>query len=205
MSTREYRKLEKNIELLNSQFLNFAKRIDGQYTRKELLDCRAFVAFAHAEFESYFESVADKILKRAKKRWNTSGKVGAVISGLVAFRNDTKSSIPDDVAQPGKKQTLSYCIGHSIAVQEKAIQSNNGIKPLNFSRLFTPLGVTDSHVTEALSIQLQNFGKQRGGLVHAGAQISLSRIRDPFDDEYSDVQFLLNEVDVFDQNINAIR
>lgn len=203
MATREFRLLDKNINLLKSQFLNFPKRVDGKYTRHELLECRAFVAFVHAEFESYFESVAEKILKKAKKRWDQSGKSGRAITGLVAFRNDSRSNIPEDLAKPGTKQKLDYCVGFSIAAQEKVIQNNNGIKPENFSKLFSPLGVSEADVSEAFSIQLENFGKLRGGLVHAGAQISLPRIRDPFDDEYSDVKFLLAEISIFDEKIRT--
>lgn len=205
MATREFRNLEKNIELLKSQFLNYQKRVDGKYTREELLSCRAFVAFAHAEFESYLESVAERILKRAKNRWENSGAVGAVIGGLVAFRNDHKSAIPQDISKPGDKQTFKYSVGYSIASHEKAIQTNNGIKPENFASLFAPLGVNSNHVSEALSIQLRNFGKRRGGLVHSGAQVSLPKIRDPFDDEYADVVFLLQEVSTFDQKVHELR
>ncbi|MEH6790268.1 HEPN domain-containing protein [Parasphingorhabdus sp.] len=205
MATREFRSLKRNIDLLKSQFLNFEKRVNGRYTRQELLNCRAFVAFVHAEFESYFESVADNILTRAKKNWKKSGRAGTVISGLLAFRNDSKATIASDIAKPGDRQTLEYCICFSIASQEKIIQTNNGIKPDNFSNLFSPLGVTKNHVDEALSIQLENFGSRRGGLVHSGAQISLPRIRDPFDDEYSDVEFLLKEVAAFDEKVGGFR
>lgn len=205
MATREFKLLDRNINLLKSQFLNFPKRVDGKYSRNELLECRAFVAFVHAEFESYFESIAEKILQKAKKCWNESGKSSRAITGLVAFRNNVKSNVPEDLAKPGSKQKLDYCVRFSIAAQEKVIQSNNGIKPENFSQLFSPLGVSEADVSEAFSIQLANFGKLRGGLVHAGAQISLPRIRDPFDDEYSDVKFLLEEVAIFDEKIKTFR
>lgn len=205
MATREFRRLERNIELLKSHFLNFEKRTDGAYTKEELLNCRAFVAFAHAELETYFETVAARILARAKKGWLEKRKSGRVITGLVAFRANSKTSIPADLAKPGDRQTLEYCVGSSIAAQEQTIESNNGIRPENFAKLFSPLGLSDSDVDETLSIQLDNFGRRRGGLVHSSAQVSLPRIRDPFDDEEADVTFLLLEVASVDEKLARLR
>lgn len=205
MATREFKKLQKNIELLKSHFLSFEKRTDGAYTENELLNCRAYVAFVHAEFETYFETVAARILARAKKGWLESKKSGKVIAGLVAFRPDSRTSIPADLAKPGDRQSLDYCVGFSIAAQERTIESNNGIRPENFAKLFSPLGLSGADVDEALSIQLDNFGRRRGGLVHSGAQVSLPRIRDPFDDEESDVTFLLSEVATIDEKLAGLR
>lgn len=205
MSTREFKQLEKNIEALRRQFLSFDKRVNGKYTRSELLNCRAFVAFAHAEVEHYLESVATRILARAKKKWREDRRVSIVSVALLAFKRRAEVSTPEDATKPGDKQTVDFLLMDAIHRQEIAIKRNDGIKPPNVSSMYVPLGIRLDASMEPLMIQLKNFGAARGGLVHNNSQVSLKRIRDPFDDEYKDVEFLLTELRSFDALTQALQ
>ena len=205
MPSKEFNKLERNVAKLKTHFLNFEKSVDGNYSDYDLMNCRAFVAFAHAEVESYLEGMAEKILIRAKTKFTTDNKVGQVVAGLLSFRRRQETSTPDDVNAPGARQTITFLVNEAIETQEQFIKRNNGIKPSNFSNVFAPLGVQSDHLSEALMIQLKNFGNVRGDLVHTNSQVSLPRLRDPFDDEYKDVQFLVEELKSFDEAVRNLR
>jgi hypothetical protein len=205
MSSNEFKLLRANISQLTNHFLNFKKRDDGDYTDAERLNCRAFIAFSHAEFEHYLESLSLRIIDEAIQEWKNNKRVGIVGGAVLAFRRSDKIGIPNDPKQPGKENTLATIIMTAFVAQRGVVTRNNGIMPKNFSEIYTPLGVTDADVDEILLIQLSNSGKHRGAMVHDSSNVSLPKVRDPFGDEQKDVDSLLEELQKFDSTLSALR
>lgn len=201
MQSTEFEILCKNIRSLKSTFLDFNRRDDGDYTQPERMKCRAFIAFAHAEFEHYLESLSLRILQEAINKWQNDREVSYVAAAVLAYRRRDKITVPDDLKQINRSNTLGSILMQAFDTQKKVISRNSGIKPKNFSAIYTPLGVMGEDVEEALLIQLGNTGVQRGDLVHTGANISLPTIRDPFVDEEKDVNFLVSELKKFDTKL----
>ena len=103
MPSTEFQELSQAIADLKSGLMNFAARADGAYTPEELLKCRAFIAFSHAEVETYLEKVASRILDESYNRWNANAVYDRVIATLLTFCRHGEVAIPDDPKNPNKK------------------------------------------------------------------------------------------------------
>lgn len=190
------KELENNLDMLCSNLLNFAARQDTDYTAEELLKCRAFIAFAHAEFEHYLESISLLILNSEVQKWTKTKEIGLVGAAVLAFRGEKKAAVPEDPHNRGENSTLATLIMKAFSVQRGVIAGNNGIKPNNLSHMFTPLGVDE--FDNELTIKLGNTGKLRGALVHRSSPNSITQLRDPFE-EKAEIFDLLNELKKFEQ------
>jgi hypothetical protein len=203
MTTIEYRRLERDLGRLRAQFLDFSPRFVGDYRDYELLNCRAFVTFSHAEFEHYLEEIARKMVIRARKRWSNRRSMGRVLSSLLTFKK-SELVVAEKIKEQQPKYRLESAINQVLAEHTSLISNNNGIRQKNFSQLFTPIGIDPDEVDDILVSLLDDFGKRRGGLVHAGNSVSLSRIRDPFTEESRDVANLLTELRKFDEYSSSV-
>lgn len=190
-----YKELKKNISKLRKEFLSFSKRLDGEYSESDLMKCRAYVAFAHAEIEHFLEAWAERILSKARSNWG-KGRGSKTLLALLFYRGETRG-VPSTPTEIGSN-TYRSNIGKAISLQEGVIKSNHGITPENVAKMFIPLGFTSEDFDEPLLIQLKNFGGHRGDLVHKSSNISLERIRDPFDDVDNDINYLVEELEKLD-------
>ncbi len=181
--------------------MDFAPRQETPYSRSELLKCRAFVVFAHAEIQVYFEAIASRVLARAERDWRRREKIGRVIAGLIAFSRSDSVCVPDDPAKVSRKADFRKIIEGAFAKQREIIRGNNGIKRANVAKLLCPLGLFNDQFSEVFLIQLDQPGKRRGEMVHKSSRVSLQNIRDPFADEHQAILKLLDEVRAFDQTI----
>ncbi len=191
--------------MLRSQFLTFGKRTDGSYSQHELMQSRAFIAFSHAEFETYLEVSSAKAVERAEKHWKRTSRPSKAIAAMLVYRISKDIGLPSNPRDQGSGNRLDTLIGKAISLQKAAIKRNHGIKPENLSELFIPIGLHPDQIDETLLIQLRNFGERRGDQVHTNSQISLPKIRDPFDDELSDISFLIDEIEKFDLEIAKLK
>ena len=198
MPSREYRALRKNTGSLRGQFLNFQKRLDGRYSVHELTQCRAFITFCHAEVEIYLETVASRIVDAAENHWRRHGRVTNAVAAMLAYRSQKQLALPENPIEQGSKSKFETLVGDAISAQRSAIKGNHGIKPKNLSELYIPIGMSPDQFDEALLIQLKSLGQRRGEHVHQNSQVSLPKVRDPFDDELKDIDFLVDEIQAFD-------
>lgn len=205
MPSQPFGNLKKNVAELERQFLNFDKRGDGRYTRHELTQCRAFIAFCHSEVEIYLETMAQRVVDRAEKAWQKRGQVVNATAAIVAYRGIKEVSLPDDPTNQGAKSRFSTIICGAIAAHKAAIRRNNGIKRKDIAELYIPLGIDPTKFSETLLIQLDKLGSRRGDHVHQSSKVSLPKIRDPFDDELKDIHFLLVELQAFDDFAQKVR
>jgi hypothetical protein len=204
MPSTEFQELSQAIVDLKSGLMNFAARADGDYTPEELLKCRAFIAFAHAEVETYLEKVALRILEESYTRWNSNSVYDRVIATLLTFCRNGGVAIPDDPKNPNKK-CVKEIVEEAFKTQRRAINENNGIKRKNLSTMLSPLGVLPEDLEEVFLIQLDNTGTLRGIMVHKASRVSLRNIHDPFTDEQQDIDNLLSEIGRFDAKLEALR
>lgn len=201
MQTQEFAKLHESIELLKSELMDFSQKQLEPYSKGELLKCRAFVVFSHAEMQVYWEAIAKRILQDAKNRWINESKIDGVIGSLLAYRRKANTSVSQDPLNPHQGGNLSKIIEESINLQYQIIRNNNGIKRSNVADLLVPVGVHYEYFSEPLLIQLDKTGSKRGDLVHKSSDVSIRMIRDPFFDEQCDIDNLLSEIKIFDKNL----
>ena len=124
---------------------------------------------------------------------------------MLVYRTQKDLSLPENPAEQGSKSKFETLVGNAISAQRSAIKGNHGIKPKNLSELYLPIGMTPNQFDEVLLIQLKNLGERRGDHVHQNSQVSLPKVRDPFDDELHDIEFLVNEIAAFDLVTSGLR
>ena len=198
MPSKDYATLTKNITGLKKQFLNFEKRLNGEYTSYELTQCRAFIAFSHAEVEIYLETMSTRVVDSAEKHWQRHSRATNAIAAMLAYRSQKECILPENPTEQGPKTRFESLVAKAIAAQKSVIRANHGIKPKNLTELFIPIGMRPDQFDEALLIQMKNLGERRGDHVHQNSQVSLPNKRDPFDDELRDIEFLMREIEPFD-------
>jgi len=198
LPSKEYTTLKRNTLGLKKQFLNFEKRLDGNYTDYELTQCRTFIAFCHAEVEIYLESMSTRAIERAEKHWQRFGRTTNAISAMLAYRSSSNVSLPDSPNEQAKKNRFVSLVPKAIAVHKGVIRGNHGIGPKNLAELFIPVGMRPEQFDEPLLIQMKNLAERRGDVVHQSSQVSLPKIRDPFADELNDIEFLIGDIEPFD-------
>lgn len=203
MPSREFAELDAAVGDLKVGLMGYSQRVDGAYTKEELMKCQAFIVFSHAEVENYLEKVARRIMREAESRWSSSYLPDRVIAGLLTYRRNEITSPPEDIRNPSKKQNLKEIVKAAMVMQSEAITDNNGIKTSNLSKMLAPLGVSDQEIDETLQIQLSNIGSRRGDFVHQQGKVAVRRLRDPFADEMSDIAALLRELERFDARLES--
>ncbi|WP_422370708.1 HEPN domain-containing protein [Hoeflea sp.] len=204
MPSRHFSRLKKSCDDLKFEFLNFSSRIDGSYTKSELKMCRAYIAFAHAEFEHYLEEIAVHALDKGLRNWVSNQRISKSIAALFIYRHSSEIVIPENPNELSIRNQINEITHRVVATQKREIRKNHGIKRNNFGQLFIPLGLDITIVPEPLLIQLDGLGKRRGDLVHTTESLSLARIRDPFSDEASDVNQLLGELQGVDHILSKL-
>ena len=204
MPSKEFGTLELSIVDLKSGLMDFAPSTTEPYSKNDLLKCQAFVVFAHAEMQVYWESIARRILQEAEGRWKNGSSIDRVIATLIAFRRPERASVPNDPFRPHDGGNLGKIIEEAIKSHTAAIADNNGIKRSNIAELLMPLGLLPGDFVEKLLIQLDQAGIRRGAMVHKSSKVSLPNIRDPFADEMADIDDLISEIRVFDNQIASL-
>lgn len=68
MPSREFAELDAAVGDLKVGLMGYSQRVDGAYTKEELMKCQAFIVFSHAEVENYLEKVARRIMREAESR-----------------------------------------------------------------------------------------------------------------------------------------
>ena len=203
MASAEFRNISQEISKLKSGLMNFHAREDGAYTDEELLKCRAFIAFSHAEVETYLEKIASRILEESYNQWKTRAVYGLVIATLLIFRSQREVAIPDN-PMPPTKNAVPDVISDAFKMQRKAIAANNGIKRNNLSTMLLPLGILPDDLDELMLTQLDEMGKRRGEMVHKPNKVSLQNIRDPFTGEQHDIDQLIAAIGTLDDKLEAL-
>lgn len=204
MPSKAYRTLTRSVASLRSSFLSFAKRTDGSYTQQELMNCRACITFCHAEVEIYLEDICGTIISKAERRWQRHRRAGNAIGAMISYRLSKDISLPENPKEQGAATKFETLVEKAIANQRSVIRNNNGIKAKNIAHLFLPIGLKPEQLEESLLIQLDNLGERRGDLVHLSSKVSLPKIRDSFDDEKKDIDFLISELEAFDTAVNQL-
>lgn len=155
-------------------------------SREQQDDLRAFTLLCHAEMEEYFESVAESILARAKKKWDDGHKANYNLACLFLENKIEKhESIPTKVE--------FICSNY-----RKTISKNNGVTRRNILALFGPLGYEEKDFPEQLLLDLETFGQKRGGFAH----LSFRTVQiDSQDDIYNLVDRILDSLEEFESAI----
>ena len=130
-----YRALGRSLERLRKHHLEFARRLAGGYTERQLSQAAAYTVFAHAEFEQFLEDWALEILDAIAGRRFGAG-FSPMLAHLLAYR--PAITVPSQIPPNNAWQTEA---GAAISAHRVAIRNNHGISERYVCSLLIPLGV----------------------------------------------------------------
>jgi len=85
----------------------------------------------------------------------------------------------------------------------KKVKDNHGIKEVNFKSIVLPTGILIEELDGALLNKLDSFGISRGDIAHLSKKRVTKQLNPQ--DEYNNVNFLLNALADFDLKIQSFR
>lgn len=182
-----YDQLEKRINQIiqNFSFVQYDRTIPP--TDKEQDQIRAMIVLSHAEFEDYFELLAQEILDSGFAHWEDKKEANKNIAALFLYNEHQADFYKQSIDTIGHRAKNNF---------EKIISNNHGIKSENIKKMYTPLGYLMDDIDQSLCNDLDAFGKSRGGVAHTSA----SRTQEVLDleSQVTTIRNLLDEIKNFD-------
>ena len=196
MATEYYKNLCERFKKLREAFLPEEFSPTGEYADSVFECTRAYKAMTHAEVESYFEETGKAIAQKALENWKKNQCASRVLIALVAFRSKAEN-IPEAVNGKGSKEkgALDTRVEKAHTEYIKYVNRlNNGIKEKNILHIFLPLGLELSDFPSELLVECNNYGAERGEIVH---KTRAKQILQPADAKNS-AENLLQQIEILD-------
>lgn len=159
----QYRYLCRRVQKLSCCYLP-PTRVDGNYTKKEQDDIRAYSLLVHAELESYIETVSLDKARKALNKCLVGGKFNSKILLSLACFIDQSQRIRSATTLEDKMKLITG--NYNIIVK-----NNHGIKEENIHNLVLPIGIDEGSLDNTLMSTLTSFGKTRGEYAHTSASV----------------------------------
>ncbi|MER6292391.1 HEPN domain-containing protein [Streptomyces althioticus] len=176
MPTLRFKQLTKRVDRLAHLFLPRLSSV-GRYTQEEYDYVRAFIVLAHAEVESYVESMCLDVLRKVEDRWDSSSIAGPCIAGLMLY-SDKQVSPPKALSKQSQNETIDSIVKNSIDKHRRFTQrDNHGVKEANLLRLLLPIGFQEADFDPVWLGTMNSFGVSRGLVAHQSA----NRVQNPPD------------------------
>lgn len=197
-----FKYLENRLSQLKKRFL--LKKIlvnrTGNYTNSESDYISAYIVFAHAEIEAYFERIAYQICQDTLDIWNTRKKATKALIALMAHENLNLSNELSINNYPDTDGNIAKCIN---LYQGTSLFKNNGIKKNNILPIILPLGLDKSLIDETWLNTMDSFGETRGNFAHKSASKSHTFIRQQINpnDVYNDIEYIKSGIKMLDEHL----
>jgi hypothetical protein len=175
-----FRELERRLKEIKDHFIPETRK-DGQYTIEEMDSIRAYILLAHAEIESYFEDIAEKLADAAHHSWKLNHKSNDVIMSLLAYTKVHFGNTPEKLIymiNGAEFATVENRMGKSLHVFKETLKGNNGIREKNILSILLPIGIQHHDIDETWLVAIDTFGKDRGDIAHKSAKV-VQQITDP--------------------------
>lgn len=143
----------------------------GQYSDQEIIQTRAFVVLAHAEFESFIEDRVKSCAESAVKLWVENG---LMTLALVHFSVYLASELKENFKWKDTSTKFEAILG----VFAGKVQNNHGVKNENLKNLLKPIGIDLTDIS-ILAPELESFGASRGRFAHTSGGAQTTKAIDP--------------------------
>ncbi len=211
MSSDRYKALKKQVGQLARSLLPRDLKADLlDLTPRLSVRALSFRVLAHAEIESYLEDRVLEVVRACGESFKTRRHVSITTLSLLGFSGANMTFPPISATAPVNKKDkdwsqltkLDHRVAKSISAHyHNASNENHGIKEANILSLLLPIGVPIAAIDQALLVELNNFGSQRGEAAHSS---TLGQVRvgvNPID-EYNRVMRILGDLNTIDGEIS---
>jgi len=210
--TQLYTELETRLNELRIHMLPDPFSPTGTYDDKELDLAKGYILLAHAEFESYIEEVSKNHIIDMVSQWKRNSKLSvSLLSFLCCYHsswsiNDEQSN--EDIIRIAKtrnnvKDSAYEVVDLALKQYMTKVKDNNGIKESNFKTLVLPTGIMIDELDSTLLDKLDLFGISRGDIAHLSKKRVTKQLNPQ--DEYNNVNFILNALKDFDLKLQACK
>lgn len=202
--SKQFRELERSLNKIEKNLLPKI-RTDGSYTEREKLLVRSYRLLAHAEFEYYFEKIAESIIIQAHVAWVSNRKASNVLTSLASF-SQTKTEIPKNAfssnGNPNRGASFEERLIFARRQYIKKLNENNGIREKDLLKILLPLGLSIYDVDNTWLNSIDSFGSKRGAVAHCS--IKVQYIIDPAT-ERNEIRDILEGIRELDQKICCLK
>ncbi len=204
MPSPQFSILSKRITTLRHSLLpkNFSPT--GTYTPRVHERAKAFRLLAHAEFESYLESVVLDLVQDRVNVWISNGKLSITLAALLAYVESEPAKMTSLLTPP---QKVSPVLNDRIISARKSFNSlvrtqNHGIREMNVLKLVLPTGLDPAYLDMTWLASLDSWAKDRGDIAH-NTHTRLRVMIDP-SNELRDARMILDGFKRLDDQLKLI-
>lgn len=190
----EYKNLKKQLDILKKGFMDFPDAESLSLDNQNKL--RAFTVLSHAEFEHYFESVAQVCFDYGKELWKKENKIHPILLNIILFSGETFSG-KWAMGTPQKMIDERVC-----SAFQTVIDKNHGIKEENILKLFVPLGIRMSNFDTAWLSTISSYGTKRGSIAHKSCSV-IHALYGP--DLTSNIKAILAGIRLLDRKVQKLK
>jgi len=166
MASSHFENLAASIQKLKEVYLDDALASSAPNDNHSEL-ARAFVTFAHAEFEYYVEE-ALRELAHVSFDGAVVGKFGSASIAMLAFSGMGSLKAGDKLGGGGKKpaRKVSSRFGEAKVAILRTIDANMGVREKHIAAMAIPLGIDPTSIDNTWLNDLDAFCSYRGAYVH---------------------------------------
>ncbi len=155
MLSTDYQNLVKNIHTIDSEFRTFSKEDSSNPENQRKL--RACISLIHAELETYFEIIAQKVIESYELNRLPRNKVGKLSYAIALYNIKAYEGSLDNV-----NDRLKICVN----IYKQSVSKNNGIKEKDILKILLPIGFPFINIDNTWLSTVNSFGAFRGELIH---------------------------------------
>lgn len=155
MPSVDYQNLVQNIQTIDSEFRTFNRQDASNPDNQRKL--RACISLMHAELETYFEIIAQKVIESYELNRLPKNQKGK-LSYTIALYNIK--------AYEGSLDNLTDRLNGCISLYKQSVSQNNGIKEKDILKILLPIGFPFANIDSTWLSTVNSFGALRGELIH---------------------------------------
>lgn len=198
---QQVRSLRERLKALRKQMLPIRFSRTGSYDICNYTSFAAYRFLVHAEFETYFESLALYTLDRIKDSIESGIPCIAAASILTGQTKDLPGA-PSQISEIKDVSYLRRLQLNCIYAHKQKIERNNGIKTFNIFSMYIPLGLSECDIDVDFLIDLDTLAARRGDVAHRGISFIVT-LPDPKDD-LELVERILKKLPIFQRTLRSV-
>ncbi|MFJ6096612.1 hypothetical protein [Williamsia muralis] len=204
MPSPQFADLSKRITALRRSLLPSSFSPTGSYAPRLHERAKAFRLLAHAEFESYLESIVLDLVQERVNAWISSGKLSITLAALLAYADSEPAKMTSLLTPP---QKVSPALNDRIIAARNSFNSlvrtqNHGIREMNVLKLVLPTGLDPASLDMTWLASLDSWAKDRGDIAH-NTHTRVRALIDP-GKELRDARMILNGFKKLDGQLKMI-
>lgn len=209
-NSQEFKSLARRVGQLKKHLLPRPFSQIGAYSDAEQDCARGFRLLVHAEFESFIENAAQRVITAGIKNWKQTRIPGNLLLAFITCYHSawiefdelhTKQIIELARSRKAVKERIEEIVDLAQTQYINRLKENHGIRDKNLKTLLLPTGLDFTTLNQTWLTAMDEFGKARGAIAHL--PVGTTGSVNP-EDEFKRVKELLIGLRELDEKLTAM-